>query len=84
LNSSFGNAEFPDLLRILDEQAHEDKTHPGIASLEEIMENWLVEPGFPLIRIQKVMNGTFQVSQVTKIIQNGMLSHENHPDFRIL
>jgi len=65
LCSAYSNTEYENLFEALNTQAHIDKTHPGLASILEIMESWTTQPGFPLIRVQQVFQKMFYVSQVS-------------------
>eukprot|EP00095_Tigriopus_kingsejongensis_P005449 maker-scaffold224_size251237-snap-gene-1.39 protein:Tk05449 transcript:maker-scaffold224_size251237-snap-gene-1.39-mRNA-1 annotation:"aminopeptidase n" len=58
----YTSASSSELLKVLNDVAHEDGTLPETEQFEDLMQSWLVQPSFPVLRPTKT-NGSFSLSQ---------------------
>ena len=71
LNSSFsqyGNANQDDLWRHLTEVARQDGTLPPTLSVKDIMDTWTRQMHFPVVTINRHLNGSCTIYQVCSIL----------------
>jgi hypothetical protein len=78
---AYGSAHQDDLFEYLTTQAHADGTLPREMTVKQIMDDWTLHPGFPLVRVSKSDSRTIEFNQVNNLVKEN--SHNMHEHFQL-
>lgn len=68
----YKNAEHNDLWKVMTQFGHEHKTLPQNLTVKEVMDSWIVQPGYPILSaIRNSDNTSITISQQRYLLPNG-------------